>query len=80
MCAIELVTDRTAKTPAKQQTGAVLTTCHQMGLLIISAGTFGNVIRLLAPLVATEEQIRRGLAILERALSDVNRSFAAEQR
>lgn len=79
MRAIELVTDRTTKAPAKEQTMAVLAACHQMGLLIISAGTFGNVIRLLAPLVVTESQIRHGLAILEHALADVNRSFASEQ-
>jgi 4-aminobutyrate aminotransferase / (S)-3-amino-2-methylpropionate transaminase / 5-aminovalerate transaminase len=77
MCAIELVTDRTTKAPAQKETMAVIAACHQMGLLIISAGTLGNVIRLLSPLVATEEQIRHGLEILEQALADVNRSFTA---
>jgi 4-aminobutyrate aminotransferase/(S)-3-amino-2-methylpropionate transaminase len=77
MCAIELVTDRTTKAPAEKETKAVIAACHQMGLLIISAGTLGNVIRLLSPLIATEEQVRHGLQILEQALADVNRSFTA---
>ena len=65
MRAIELVKDRITKEPAKDETKAVLNLCHQRGLLIISAGTYGNVIRILAPLVATDEQIDEGLAILE---------------
>lgn len=79
MRAIELVTDRTTKNPAKQETMTVLSACHQKGLLIISAGTLGNVVRLLAPLIATEEQIRLGLAILEDAIASVNRSFTPAQ-
>jgi 4-aminobutyrate aminotransferase / (S)-3-amino-2-methylpropionate transaminase / 5-aminovalerate transaminase len=77
MRALELVTDRVTKNPAKKETMAVLAACHQNGLLIISAGTFGNVVRLLAPLIATEKQILQGLAILEDALALVNRSVTS---
>ncbi len=71
MQAIELVTDRTSRTPAKELTQRVLAHCHQQGLLILSAGVYGNVIRMLTPLVATEEQIEEGLTILGSALEAV---------
>jgi 4-aminobutyrate aminotransferase/(S)-3-amino-2-methylpropionate transaminase len=69
MWALELVRDRTTREPAPELTKQVLTLCHQAGLLILSAGTYGNVIRLLPPLVATEEQVEEGLSILEEALA-----------
>jgi 4-aminobutyrate aminotransferase/(S)-3-amino-2-methylpropionate transaminase len=70
MRAIELVTDRATKEPAEAATRKVLAECHRRGLLIISAGTFGNVIRILVPLVATDAQIEEGLLVLERALAE----------
>jgi 4-aminobutyrate aminotransferase/(S)-3-amino-2-methylpropionate transaminase len=69
MRAIELVKDLTTKEPAAQETRAILAACHQKGLLIISAGLFGNVIRILVPLVATDAQIEEGLRILEDSIS-----------
>jgi 4-aminobutyrate aminotransferase / (S)-3-amino-2-methylpropionate transaminase / 5-aminovalerate transaminase len=42
----------------------------QHGLLIESAGTWGNVIRFLCPLVVTDAQLDAGLAIMESALKD----------
>ncbi|HEY2016217.1 MAG TPA: 4-aminobutyrate--2-oxoglutarate transaminase, partial [Bryobacteraceae bacterium] len=45
MRAIELVRDRVSKEPADEETRKVLSACHRRGLLMISAGTFGNVIR-----------------------------------
>jgi 4-aminobutyrate aminotransferase/(S)-3-amino-2-methylpropionate transaminase len=72
MQAIELVRDHATKTPAKEEAQRVLAYCHQHGLLIISAGVYGNVVRLLAPLVVTEEQTEEGLSILEAALQHVS--------
>jgi 4-aminobutyrate aminotransferase/(S)-3-amino-2-methylpropionate transaminase len=71
MRAIELVKDRYTKEPAGEETRAVLAACHRRGLIIISAGTFGNVIRMLVPLVATDGQIEEGLRALEQALAEV---------
>jgi 4-aminobutyrate aminotransferase/(S)-3-amino-2-methylpropionate transaminase len=68
MCALELVRDRDTREPAKEETQKVLAECHRRGLLILSAGVYGNVIRLLTPLIATEDQIEEGLLILEAAL------------
>jgi 4-aminobutyrate aminotransferase / (S)-3-amino-2-methylpropionate transaminase / 5-aminovalerate transaminase len=70
MRAIELVKDRSTKEPAAEETRAVLAACHRRGLIIISAGTFGNTIRILVPLVATDGQIAEGLRVLEEAIAE----------
>jgi 4-aminobutyrate aminotransferase / (S)-3-amino-2-methylpropionate transaminase / 5-aminovalerate transaminase len=46
----------------------VTTTGRENGLLLLSCGLYGNVIRLLPPLTATDEELERGLEILERVL------------
>lgn len=71
MVALELVTDREKKTPAKAETKLVVKKCYEKGLLTIGAGTHNNVIRTLMPLVIGEAEVRRGLDILEEALSEV---------
>ncbi|MDR3561577.1 MAG: 4-aminobutyrate--2-oxoglutarate transaminase [Negativicutes bacterium] len=68
MSAIELVKDRKTKEPDKELTARVVKDCLAQGLIVISAGIFGNVIRLLIPLVVTDEQLDRGLSILENSL------------
>jgi 4-aminobutyrate aminotransferase/(S)-3-amino-2-methylpropionate transaminase len=73
MLAMELVRDRETKAPAAEQTKAVARRCLDKGLIVLTCGTYGNVIRLLMPLVITDEQLDRGLAILEEALATVNR-------
>ncbi len=64
MVAMELVANGDAHQPATELTGEVLKGCVARGLLIIGAGIYGNVIRFLAPLVITDEQLDRGLDIL----------------
>jgi 4-aminobutyrate aminotransferase-like enzyme len=41
---------------------------REQGLLLLSCGLYGNVIRLLPPLTASDEELERGLGILERSL------------
>jgi len=72
MRAIELVRDHVTKEPADLETRRILASCHRRGLLMISAGTFGNVIRLLVPLIATDEQVKEGLEVLYEALSELH--------
>lgn len=69
MRAFELVMDRQTRQPASEETESVLRYCYEHGLLILSAGTFGNVIRLLVPLVITDEQLAEGFAVLESAIA-----------
>lgn len=68
MIGLELVKTQEGKEPAADLTNALVLECAQNGLLIESAGTYGNVIRFLAPLVITDEQLEAGLEIMENAL------------
>ena len=68
MLAMELVEDRQTKEPAADKAKALVKFCHEKGLIILACGNFGNVIRTLMPLVITDEQLNRGLAILEEGL------------
>ena len=69
MIALELVSDRATREPAGARTNQVLRYCHEHGLVILKAGLYDNVIRLLFPLVITEPELDRGLDILEEALA-----------
>jgi 4-aminobutyrate aminotransferase/(S)-3-amino-2-methylpropionate transaminase len=71
MVAMELVTDRERKTPAADLTKALVQHAGRNGLLLLSCGVYGNVIRFLAPLTASEDIIREGLTILEKSLSEL---------
>jgi 4-aminobutyrate aminotransferase/(S)-3-amino-2-methylpropionate transaminase len=72
MVAMELITDRATREPAAALTNEVLRYCHQHGLVLLKAGLYDNVIRLLFPLVISEQELDRGLDILEEALVSVN--------
>ena len=71
MCAIELVRDAETREPADSETMAIAKYCYEHGLITITAGTFNNVIRILVPLVVTDEQFDEGLGVLEAALASV---------
>lgn len=69
MIAVELVTDRSNKQPDKEKTSEITKYANEHGLLLLSAGLKGNVIRFLAPLVITDEELSEGFEILENAFS-----------
>src|SRR6201993_3728506 len=71
MCAIELVRDAATRDPAAAETKEVARFCYEHGLITITAGTFNNVIRILVPLVVTDEQFAEGLDVIEAALVSV---------
>jgi 4-aminobutyrate aminotransferase/(S)-3-amino-2-methylpropionate transaminase len=71
MCAMELVKDRISKTPDKEGVGKVVKAAHERGLLLLNAGLYSNVIRILMPIVITDEQLEEGLQILEESLESV---------
>jgi 4-aminobutyrate aminotransferase / (S)-3-amino-2-methylpropionate transaminase / 5-aminovalerate transaminase len=79
MRAIELVLSADKKEPAKEETEQILRYCHAHGLILISAGSYGNVLRLLVPLVITDQQLNEGLDIVQAAIAEVaeNRVEAA---
>jgi 4-aminobutyrate aminotransferase/(S)-3-amino-2-methylpropionate transaminase len=73
MWAVELVKDRSTKEPAKDETTAVSKRCYEKGLVTITAGTYGNVIRTLMPLVIADDELKEGLDVMEQALAEVSR-------
>jgi 4-aminobutyrate aminotransferase / (S)-3-amino-2-methylpropionate transaminase / 5-aminovalerate transaminase len=72
MYALELVKDRDTKEPAKEKTKEVIQEAYQHGLVLLSAGLYSNVIRILVPLVVTKEQLEVGLDIIENAVKKVS--------
>jgi 4-aminobutyrate aminotransferase/(S)-3-amino-2-methylpropionate transaminase len=68
MRALEIVADRRSREPDKAKTDRVLRAAWERGLILLSAGTSGNVIRTLMPLVVTDAELTEGLDVLENAL------------
>lgn len=68
MMGVEFVKDRESKEPFGEFVSGMIQNALQMGLLLENAGTNGNVIRFLAPLCMTDEQINKGAEIYEAAL------------
>jgi 4-aminobutyrate aminotransferase / (S)-3-amino-2-methylpropionate transaminase / 5-aminovalerate transaminase len=68
MMAFELVKDKNPNKPDADLCKALMNACAAKGLLIISAGPAGNVIRVLSPLVITRPQLIKGLTILREEL------------
>jgi 4-aminobutyrate aminotransferase / (S)-3-amino-2-methylpropionate transaminase / 5-aminovalerate transaminase len=68
MLALELVHDRESTRPAPELAKATTTGALERGLILLSCGLHGNVVRILVPLVASDDELNRGLEILEEAL------------
>ncbi|MEW6244331.1 MAG: 4-aminobutyrate--2-oxoglutarate transaminase [Bacillota bacterium] len=71
MIAVELVKDRTTKEPGAAEAGQVADACFKKGLIILKAGIYSNVIRVLVPLVITDEQLDQAMSIFEEAVASV---------
>ncbi len=71
MQAIELVKAGTRE-PAMPETKQITQYCYEHGLITITAGSYGNVIRILVPLVVTEAQMDEGLDVLEAGFAEIN--------
>jgi len=70
MLALELVEDQQTKAPAAVLASATTAAARERGLILLSCGLYGNVIRILVPLVVSHEDLGRGLELLEEALVD----------
>ncbi|NVI86830.1 4-aminobutyrate--2-oxoglutarate transaminase [Actinomadura sp. BRA 177] len=68
MIAVELVREGT-KEPDPELTAQVAKRCHERGLLVLTTGTYGNVLRFLPPLVIPEDLLNEGLDILAEAFA-----------
>jgi 4-aminobutyrate aminotransferase/(S)-3-amino-2-methylpropionate transaminase len=71
MCAFELVKDRETREPAGTETKELAKYAYEHGLITITAGTLGNVMRILVPLVITDEQFEEGMDVLEAGVAHV---------
>ena len=71
MMGLELVRDREKKVPASDEAKTLVRLCYEKGLIVLSCGNFSNVIRTLMPLVITDEQLERGLSIMEESLAEL---------
>jgi 4-aminobutyrate aminotransferase len=71
MIGIELVDDRETKAPAAAAAARAVELARDRGLLLMAAGVYSNVIRILVPLVASDDDLREGLDILDGVLADV---------
>ena len=71
MIAMELVKDRGTKEPAPELTKALVAKAAEKGLVLLSCGTYGNVIRILVPLTASDALVDEGLDIIERSLEEL---------
>jgi 4-aminobutyrate aminotransferase len=70
MLAIELVEDRTTKAPAAALARQTTQAARERGLVLLSCGLYGNVIRILVPLVVSDEELERGFELLEESLGE----------
>ncbi|KGX88198.1 4-aminobutyrate aminotransferase [Pontibacillus litoralis JSM 072002] len=70
MCAIEIIEAEDFKQPNPGLTTTILQACWDKGLMTLKAGTYGNVLRFLPPVVIADEDLERGLAIVDEAITE----------
>ena len=71
MIAVELVKPGTLE-PATEAIAAITKYCHQEGVLVLTAGTYGNVLRFLPPLSMPEHLLEEALMVLDKAFSSIS--------
>ncbi len=72
MLALELVKDREKKEPAADEAKKIVQLAYDKGLILLSCGNFGNVIRTLMPVSIERSQLEKGLAILDACFSELS--------
>jgi 4-aminobutyrate aminotransferase/(S)-3-amino-2-methylpropionate transaminase len=77
MVAMELFKDRERQVPDVDLTKALVAETAKRGLILLSCGFYGNVIRILVPLTATDELVDEGLDIIEECLAELTAKTAA---
>lgn len=79
MVAVEVVRGHGDSTPDPEATRAVQKACHAAGLIVLTCGTYGNVLRFLPPLVMPDHLLDEGLGIVEEAFATVWAGVSAER-
>ncbi len=74
MCAVELVKSAASGEPARELTTALMKIANEKDLILLSCGAYGNVIRFLVPLTASDALVKEGMDIFAASLAEaVNR-------
>jgi 5-aminovalerate/4-aminobutyrate aminotransferase len=71
MIAVELFEDGDTHKPNAAAVSQVVAKARDKGLILLSCGTYGNVLRILVPLTAPDEQLDQGLAIIEECFAEL---------
>lgn len=74
MIAIEFVKNGDSQKPNGDLCGKIVASCLKRGLIILNAGTYKNIIRILSPLVITDAQLNQGLDILEQEILNISKN------
>jgi 4-aminobutyrate aminotransferase/(S)-3-amino-2-methylpropionate transaminase len=76
MVGVELVRNRDTREPAKHETDDVIRLACERGVLLIAAGTFGNVVRFLTPLTISDDELDEGLEVMTGCLAVASAAIA----
>ena len=68
---MELVNTHTNE-PAADETLQLVKHCHQNGVVALSCGVYGNIIRTLVPFVITDDQLEKGLSVMEEGIAKID--------
>ena len=79
MVAFELVTEPGSNAPDADATKALCAAALEKGLILLSCGVFGNTVRILVPLTASDALVDEGLDIIEASLIEINMSKVAAE-
>lgn len=79
MVAFELITESGTNTPDADATKALCAMALEKGLILLSCGVYGNTVRILVPLTASDALVDEGLDIIEASLIDINVSKVAAE-
>jgi 4-aminobutyrate aminotransferase/(S)-3-amino-2-methylpropionate transaminase len=74
MQAVEFVRGPGSRAPAEDETKQIIRFCHEHGLIVLSTGSYGNVLRLLVPLIISDDELNEGLNVIESAIHSVAES------
>jgi len=80
MVAVEFVEDRATRAPASDATSRIHKTAYEHGLVLMKAGDHNNVIRFLAPLAISDDDLREGLDILRGAIEETSLQLQHQPR
>lgn len=68
MIGVEIVENKNSKTPSKEKAQEIINNCRDNGLLLVTCGEYGNVIRFMGPLTTPLNHVEEALGIFKESL------------